>query len=57
MADILLPDLSVVIPAYNEEATLAKVLEELIRSVQCHEIIVVDDGSTDQTFSVASAFL
>jgi len=56
MADILLPDLSVVIPAYNEEATLAKVLEELIRSVQCHEIIVVDDGSTDQTFSVASAF-
>jgi glycosyltransferase involved in cell wall biosynthesis len=41
--------LSVVIPAYNEERTIA----EIIRRVQAvpleMEIIVVDDGSTDRT--------
>jgi len=51
-----LEDLSVIIPAYNEEETIGKVLGELFRSVRCHEVIVVDDGSTDKTFAVASAF-
>ena len=44
-----MPLLSVVIPVYNERATL----EELVRRVQAvpieKEIIVVDDGSTDGT--------
>ena len=43
------PTLSVLIPAYNERATV----EELIRRVQAvtidKEVIVVDDGSTDGT--------
>jgi len=43
------PKLSVVIPVYNERATI----EELLRRVQAveieKEIIVVDDGSTDGT--------
>lgn len=49
-------DLSVIIPVYNEEKTIGKVLEKLIQSVRCHEVIVVDDGSTDQTVSIASDY-
>ncbi len=45
--------ISLVIPAYNEEARLAKTIEESIEYFQTkgwsYEIIVVDDGSTDGT--------
>lgn len=37
----------VVIPLFNEEATLAKVLAEVRRAVPEADILVVDDGSTD----------
>jgi glycosyltransferase involved in cell wall biosynthesis len=41
--------LSVIIPCYNERATVATVIER-VRSVElAYEIIVVDDGSTDGT--------
>jgi glycosyltransferase involved in cell wall biosynthesis len=44
-----IPQLSVLIPVYNEIATLAKVLAQ-VRAVPIDkEIIVVDDGSTDGT--------
>ena len=36
-----------VVPAYNEEATVAEVLERLYGQVD--ELVVVDDGSTDET--------
>jgi dolichyl-phosphate beta-glucosyltransferase len=53
--------LSVVIPAYNEEATLAKhfdILVPLLQSVcrDAWEVIVVDDGSSDRTVEVAAAY-
>jgi len=41
----------IVVPAYNEGARLGKVLEELNRTG--HRVVVVDDGSTDQTGEVA----
>jgi glycosyltransferase involved in cell wall biosynthesis len=44
--------LSVVIPAYNEEATLENVVEEVLKLSQVLEAIVVDDGSTDGTPAV-----
>ena len=51
-------DLSVVIPAYNEEERLPVMLEESVDYlVQNYsnkfEIILVDDGSRDKTTSVA----
>ncbi len=46
--------LSVVIPAYNEEPTLSAVIQKLMRLPNLHEIIVVDDGSTDGTSELAS---
>ncbi|MGW0711027.1 dolichyl-phosphate beta-glucosyltransferase [Streptomyces sp. NPDC002643] len=55
-------DLSVVIPAYNEEARLAPTLDAVIAhlaatdAVATWEIIVVDDGSTDGTRDVVAAY-
>lgn len=37
------------IPAYNEEATIASVLEHTRRVVPEHDIVVVNDGSGDKT--------
>lgn len=43
--------LSIIVPVYNEESTIAEVMERIIKTdlpLQ-KEIIVVDDGSSDQT--------
>jgi glycosyltransferase involved in cell wall biosynthesis len=45
--------LSVVIPAFNEERTLAAVVEKLLRLQHLLEIIVVNDCSRDRTEEVA----
>lgn len=41
---------SVVIPAYNEERTIASVVMRALENIFVSEVIVVDDGSTDDTF-------
>jgi glycosyltransferase involved in cell wall biosynthesis len=46
---------SVLVPAYNEAATIGEVLERLARLPFDAEIIVVDDGSTDATPSILAA--
>ncbi|MGR3310324.1 MAG: glycosyltransferase family 2 protein [Candidatus Brocadiales bacterium] len=43
----------VIIPAYNEEATIGKVIDSLEDFVD--SVIVVDDGSTDKTAEIARA--
>ena len=45
--------LSVVVPVYNEEATLAEVVRRLVGIPCLLEIIIVDDCSTDGTGEVA----
>ncbi|HTW45924.1 MAG TPA: glycosyltransferase family 2 protein [Acidobacteriaceae bacterium] len=45
--------LSVVVPAYNEENTLRTVVEKLLNVPLLHEVIIVDDCSTDNTQEVA----
>jgi glycosyltransferase involved in cell wall biosynthesis len=49
----LRPCLSVVVPAYNEEATLAAVVGKLLALPHLLEVVVVDDCSTDRTREVA----
>ncbi len=42
----------VIIPAYNEEATIVSVIENIHASVPDCDIVVVDDGSRDDTASL-----
>lgn len=44
--------LSVIIPCYNERTTVATVIQRVRAVSLAHEIIVVDDGSTDGTREV-----
>ena len=52
------PHLSVVIPAFNEQARIGDTLTAILRYVEAHriraEVLVIDDGSTDRTVDVAS---
>ncbi|OIO66627.1 glycosyl transferase [Candidatus Woesearchaeota archaeon CG_4_10_14_0_2_um_filter_57_5] len=45
--------LSIVIPAYNEEARIGKTLAQIRKHVPHAELIVVDDGSSDGTVALA----
>jgi glycosyltransferase involved in cell wall biosynthesis len=42
-----------VVPAYNEEASLERVLRSLHEHAPGFDVLVVDDGSTDETAAVA----
>ncbi len=44
--------LSVIIPAYNERATILHVLDRVTGSPQRPQVVVVDDGSTDGTADI-----
>ena len=44
----------VVIPTYNNGGTIGRVVEETL--AECDDVIVVNDGSTDATASILSAF-
>ena len=46
------PRLSLVMPAFNEEATIATALERCLAEPFVLEVIVVDDGSTDKTVAI-----
>lgn len=50
-AKLFCPNLSLVFPAYNEEHNIVQIIEQALPFIESHhaEIIVVDDGSTDQT--------
>lgn len=44
--------LSVIVPVYNEEQTVGKMLKKLVKVKEVTEIIVVDDGSSDSSVKV-----
>src|SRR5262245_57656302 len=46
---------SIVIPAFNESATIGAVVADLAAAAPWREIIVVDDGSSDETAARAAA--
>ena len=50
--------LSIIIPAYNEDKTILKVLNQVNATKSDkinYEVIVVDDGSTDDTKNILNA--
>lgn len=54
------PSLSIIIPAYNEEESLGYVLTDTLKylpkAVSNYEVIIVDDGSSDKTPTIAHTF-
>jgi poly-beta-1,6-N-acetyl-D-glucosamine synthase len=51
------PLVSIFVPAYNESETISRALQSLLRlDYPRYEIIVVDDGSSDDTFDQAKTF-
>lgn len=51
----LTPTLSCIIPAYNEAPRIGAVLDAVLDHPLIHEIVVVDDGSADDTAARAEA--
>lgn len=53
--------ISIVIPAYNEEEKIGKTLEEILKYLKnrdySYELIVIDDGSIDNTLSIVKGFI
>jgi dolichol-phosphate hexosyltransferase len=50
------PVLGVIVPAYNEEATVAALLERVLRQPSVAQVVVVDDASSDGTYQIAQGF-
>jgi glycosyltransferase involved in cell wall biosynthesis len=48
-------EVSVVIPAFNEEAGIAAVVKDVLARHPWHEVLVVDDGSNDETAARAAS--
>jgi len=46
---------AIVIPAFNEQASICEVLEPLLQMTE-FDVIVVDDGSTDNTLELVSRY-
>jgi len=50
------PCLSVVMPCFNEQATIEEVVAAVLASPYTGELLIVDDGSTDGTRDLLAAF-
>lgn len=53
------PSVSILVPCYNEEKSIAQTIESLLALDYPHdklEILVIDDGSKDKTFDIAKPF-
>ncbi len=49
------PFFSIIIPAYNSEETIQRAVYSIVhQNFHNYELIVVDDGSTDQTFAICT---
>ena len=48
--------IALLIPAYNAAGTIARVIEDALRFLPGEDIIVIDDGSQDETGTAAQAF-
>src|SRR3989442_3398089 len=56
MADAsMTAETSVIVPAFNEAASIGLVVRDLIAVAPWREILVVDDGSSDETGAQAAA--
>lgn len=51
------PLISVIVPAYNAARFLGRAIQSILaQSLPVHEVIVIDDGSSDDTLAIAQSF-
>ena len=50
------PSLSILMPALNEEATIARVVEAVLARPEVNQVVLVDDGSSDGTWAIMQGF-
>ncbi len=50
------PDVSILVPALNEEDTIGEVVERLLALPISKQVIVIDDGSTDRTPEILAGY-
>ena len=52
------PSLTIIVPSYNSEKTIGECLRHVLamKYPHVHEVVLVDDGSTDRTREIASQF-
>jgi dolichol-phosphate mannosyltransferase len=50
------PEVTVLVPALNEQDTIAEVVERLLKLPLTTEVIVIDDGSTDRTPEILALY-
>ncbi|MGP1272979.1 MAG: glycosyltransferase [Phycisphaerales bacterium] len=59
--ELLRPDLSVIVPMYNEAGRIRETFADLARTLSAHswraEVVLVDDGSTDSTRAVVRTLI
>lgn len=48
-------DILVIIPAYNEAKNIGRVIQDISNTYPEYDILVINDGSTDETFQVAKS--
>ncbi len=48
--------LSIIIPIYNNQSTIRRCLSSILKYNDLYEVILVDDGSTDESFSICKSF-
>jgi len=49
--------LSLIIPIYNEQDTVARLLEKVAQVKEIHQVVIVDDGSQDDSVEEIKKFL
>ena len=48
-------DLLIIIPAYNEEASIVSVVDNIIQNYSQYDYVIINDGSKDQTSEISHA--
>lgn len=49
------PELSIIVPVYNEAATLQKIMQKIIQACSDAQIVYIDDGSKDDSLAILKA--
>lgn len=51
------PLLSIIVPCFNEEKTIKKIIKKILQIKNIHkQIIIVNDGSTDNSLKLINTF-